>query len=48
LSIEKVVEKFGIYLLAFDSAGCEESDPNPRWDVKSEALDIGELAGQLG
>ena len=41
------MEELGIYLLAFDRAGYGESDPNPRRDVKSEALDIEELADQL-
>lgn len=40
------MEELGIYLLAFDRAGYGESDPNPRRDVKSEALDIEELADQ--
>jgi len=47
LSIQELVEELGIYLLAFDRAGYGESDPNPRRDVKSEALDIEELADQL-
>ncbi|GJN28295.1 hypothetical protein PR202_gb16403 [Eleusine coracana subsp. coracana] len=44
---KELVEELGIYLLAFDRAGYGESDPNPRRDVKSEALDIEELADQL-
>uniref|UniRef100_A0A0A9D3C4 AB hydrolase-1 domain-containing protein n=1 Tax=Arundo donax TaxID=35708 RepID=A0A0A9D3C4_ARUDO len=44
---QELVEELGIYLLAFDRAGYGESDPNPRRDVKSEALDIEELADQL-
>lgn len=47
LSLQELVEELGIYLLAFDRAGYGESDPNPRRDVKSEALDIEELADQL-
>jgi pimeloyl-ACP methyl ester carboxylesterase len=47
LSIQELVEELGIYLLAFDRAGYGESDPNPKRDVKSEALDIEELADQL-
>ncbi|KAF8707072.1 hypothetical protein HU200_030301 [Digitaria exilis] len=44
---KELVEELGIYLLAFDRAGYGESDPNPDRDVKSEALDIEELADQL-
>ncbi|KAF8707282.1 hypothetical protein HU200_030291 [Digitaria exilis] len=40
-------KELGIYLLCFDRAGYGESDPNPDRDVKSEALDIEELADQL-
>jgi pimeloyl-ACP methyl ester carboxylesterase len=47
LSIQELVEELGIYLLAFDRAGYGESDPNPKRGVKSEALDIEELADQL-
>lgn len=44
---KELVEELGIYLLAFDRAGYGESDPNPGRNVKSEALDIEELADQL-
>ncbi|KAL5206144.1 hypothetical protein ABZP36_034353 [Zizania latifolia] len=44
---KELVEELGIYLLAFDRAGYGESDPNPKRNVKSEALDIEELADQL-
>ncbi|GLT94687.1 hypothetical protein SLE2022_124160 [Rubroshorea leprosula] len=47
LSLE-VVEDLGIYILSFDRPGYGESDPNPRRMVKSMALDIEELADQLG
>jgi pimeloyl-ACP methyl ester carboxylesterase len=46
LSLQELVQELGIYLLAFDRAGYGESDPNPRRDVKSEALDMEELADQ--
>ncbi|ONM42310.1 alpha/beta-Hydrolases superfamily protein [Zea mays] len=45
---KELVEGLGIYLLAYDRAGYGESDPNPNRHVKSEALDIEELADQLG
>lgn len=35
------------HLVAFDRAGYGESDPNPGRNVKSEALDIEELADKL-
>jgi len=41
------VDELGVYLLSFDRAGYGESDPNPKRDVKSEAMDIEELADQL-
>ncbi|XP_010244646.1 PREDICTED: uncharacterized protein LOC104588419 [Nelumbo nucifera] len=44
----EVVEELGIYVLSFDRAGYGESDPNPKRTVKSIALDIEELADQLG
>lgn len=36
-----------MYILSFDRAGYGESDPNPERSVKSEALDIQELADRL-
>ncbi|XXG65011.1 hypothetical protein AAC387_Pa05g2819 [Persea americana] len=39
--------ELGLYLLSHDRAGYGESDPNPKRSVKSEALDIQELADQL-
>ncbi|GMP99030.1 hypothetical protein CsSME_00046674 [Camellia sinensis var. sinensis] len=41
------MNELGVYLLLFDRAGYEESDPNPKRSVKSEAFDIQELADQL-
>eukprot|EP00262_Sarcandra_glabra_P005378 TRINITY_DN16895_c0_g2_i3.p1 TRINITY_DN16895_c0_g2~~TRINITY_DN16895_c0_g2_i3.p1 ORF type:complete len:160 (-),score=24.62 TRINITY_DN16895_c0_g2_i3:349-828(-) len=43
----ELVEELGIYFVSFDRAGYAESDPNPKRSVKSEALDIQELADQL-
>ncbi|XP_007027719.2 PREDICTED: uncharacterized protein LOC18598224 [Theobroma cacao] len=47
LSLE-IVETLGVYIVSFDRPGYGESDPNPRRTVKSMALDIEELADQLG
>ncbi|KAJ6853744.1 uncharacterized protein M6B38_114075 [Iris pallida] len=44
----EVLEELGIYLLSFDRAGYGESDPDPKKTEKSTALDIEELADQLG
>ncbi|KAK9127763.1 hypothetical protein Syun_016560 [Stephania yunnanensis] len=44
---QELVEELGIYLLMFDRAGYAESDPNPNRSVKSDALDIEELADKL-
>ncbi|KAJ1419541.1 Alpha/Beta hydrolase fold [Sesbania bispinosa] len=43
-----VVEGLGIYMLSFDRPGYGESDPDPNRTPKSIALDIEELADQLG
>ncbi|KAF9598775.1 hypothetical protein IFM89_031443 [Coptis chinensis] len=45
---KEFAEELGIYLVSFDRAGYGESDPNPKRTVKSTALDIEELADQLG
>ncbi|KAJ8767813.1 hypothetical protein K2173_020753 [Erythroxylum novogranatense] len=47
LAPQELIEELGIYFLFFDRAGYGESDSNPRRSVKSEALDIQELADQL-
>uniref|UniRef100_A0A803R0R1 AB hydrolase-1 domain-containing protein n=1 Tax=Cannabis sativa TaxID=3483 RepID=A0A803R0R1_CANSA len=44
----ELVEDLGIYIVSFDRPGYGESDPNPKRTVKSMALDIEELADQLG
>ncbi|KAF3321783.1 Alpha/beta hydrolase family [Carex littledalei] len=44
---QELVEELGIYMLSYDRAGYGESDPNPKRSVKSEALDIEELADNL-
>ncbi|CAA0837849.1 alpha/beta-Hydrolases superfamily protein [Striga hermonthica] len=43
-----IVESKGIYIVSFDRPGYGESDPHPTRTVKSLALDIEELADQLG
>ncbi|XP_020581550.1 uncharacterized protein LOC110025425 [Phalaenopsis equestris] len=45
---QELMEELGIYLLSFDRAGYGESDPDPKKTVKSTALDIEELADQIG
>lgn len=45
---QALIEELGIYLLSFDRAGYGESDPNPKMTEKTTALDIEELADQLG
>ncbi|GMI71845.1 hypothetical protein like AT1G74300 [Hibiscus trionum] len=47
-SSPEVVEELGIYSVSFDRPGCGESDPHPNRTPKSLALDIEELADQLG
>ncbi|THF99521.1 hypothetical protein TEA_002973 [Camellia sinensis var. sinensis] len=44
---QELLDELGIYLLLFDRAGYGESDPNPKRSVKSEAVDIQELADKL-
>lgn len=46
--MQEVVEGLGVYIVSFDRPGYGESDPNPKRTVKSLALDIEELADQLG
>lgn len=45
---QELVEERGLYFLSFDRPGYGESDPDPQRSVKSLALDIEELADQLG
>ncbi|CAL9000006.1 unnamed protein product [Prunus brigantina] len=47
LAPQELIDELGIYFLLYDRAGYGESDPNPKRSVKSEALDIEELADQL-
>ncbi|XLR04319.1 hypothetical protein HN51_059185 [Arachis hypogaea] len=47
LAPQELINELGIYLLQYDQAGYGESDPNPKRSLKSEALDIQELADQL-
>ncbi|KAA8549861.1 hypothetical protein F0562_001545 [Nyssa sinensis] len=44
---EKLIDELGIYIVTFDRAGYGESDPNPGRSVKSEVLDVQELADKL-
>uniref|UniRef100_A0A1D1Z4N5 Arylesterase n=1 Tax=Anthurium amnicola TaxID=1678845 RepID=A0A1D1Z4N5_9ARAE len=45
---QELVEALGIYFVSFDRAGYGESDPNAGRTVESDAMDIRELADQLG
>lgn len=45
---QELMEELGIYLLSFDRSGYGESDPDPKKTIKSTALDIEELADQIG
>ncbi|KAJ7981158.1 alpha/beta-Hydrolases superfamily protein [Quillaja saponaria] len=47
LASQELIDELGICFLLFDRAGYGESDPNPKHSVRSEALDIQELADQL-
>uniref|UniRef100_A0A803N260 AB hydrolase-1 domain-containing protein n=2 Tax=Chenopodium quinoa TaxID=63459 RepID=A0A803N260_CHEQI len=42
-----LIEELKIYMLLYDRAGYADSDPNPERSLKSEALDIEQLADQL-
>ncbi|MBA0567175.1 hypothetical protein Golob_011931, partial [Gossypium lobatum] len=44
----EVIEELGVYIVSFDRPGYGESVPNPKQTVKSMAIDIEELADQLG
>ncbi|KAL6145600.1 hypothetical protein ACLB2K_056286 [Fragaria x ananassa] len=44
----EIVEDLGIYIVSFDRPGYGESDPDPKRTAKSLALDIEELADELG
>lgn len=45
---QKTIDDLGIYVVSFDRPGYGESDPDPGRTPKSIALDIEELADQLG
>ncbi|GMH12169.1 hypothetical protein Nepgr_014010 [Nepenthes gracilis] len=47
LAPQELIDDLKIHILLYDRAGYGESDPNPKRSVKSEALDIEELADQL-
>ncbi|CAK9877814.1 unnamed protein product [Sphagnum jensenii] len=42
-----LVEKLGIHFVTFDRAGYGQSDPNPKRSIKSDALDVDNLANAL-
>lgn len=42
------MEELGLYIVSFDRPGYGESDPDPKRTLRSLALDIEELADQLG
>lgn len=44
----EIVEELGVYIVSFDRPGYGESDPHPKRTLKSLALDVEELADQLG
>ncbi|KAK9289678.1 hypothetical protein L1049_007836 [Liquidambar formosana] len=44
----EILKDLEVYIVSFDRPGYGESDPNPKQTVKSMALDIEELADQLG
>ncbi|GLT50087.1 hypothetical protein SLA2020_235980 [Shorea laevis] len=44
----EVIEVLGVHVVSFDRPGYGESDPNPKRTLKSMALDVEELADQLG
>lgn len=44
---QELIDELGVYILHYDRAGYGQSDPNPKRSLKSEALDIEELADQL-
>ncbi|CAM8885492.1 unnamed protein product [Rhodiola kirilowii] len=45
---QEFVEELGVYLVSFDRPGYGESDPDPRRTPETLALDIEDLADQLG
>lgn len=44
----EVIEELGLYIVSFDRPGYGESDPDPNRTIKSTALDIEDLANNLG
>lgn len=46
--IQKVIDDLGVYIVSFDRPGYGQSDPDPKRTRQSIALDIEELADQLG
>ena len=48
VSSQEFIQELGVYVVGFDKPGYGESDPDPNRTVKSLALDVEELADQLG
>lgn len=48
LSLQEILEELGLYIVSFDRQGYGESDPDPNRSIKSTALDIEDLADNLG
>lgn len=48
IATPELLEELGVYIVSFDRQGHGESDPHPKRTIKSTALDIEELADQLG
>lgn len=46
--LQSVMDELGVYMVSLDRPGYGESDPDPNRTPKSIALDIEELADQLG
>lgn len=45
---QKIIDDLGVYVVSFDRPGYGQSDPDPKRTTESIALDIEELADQLG
>lgn len=45
---QETLEELGVYVVSFDRPGYGESDPHPKLTIQTTALDMEELADQLG
>ena len=45
---QETLEELGAYVVSFDRPGYGESDPHPKRTIQTTALDMEELADQLG